>query len=291
MGFRRALKRGLKWAVEWGTALSGAGFLYCRSRTFRSGHRILTYHRVADTPQDSYTVRTDHFREHMAFLSDRFRVMDLMELVKELHEGGDSWGQSVAVTFDDGYLETATSVREILDRYSIPATIFLITGILDRDGQAPGGPYLTWDHARDLRAAGFSIGSHTVTHRSLGELNPSEIEKELETSRNRIAQELGSPPQGLSYPYGTVRDFSPRIAEAARKAGYQYAVTAIHGLNHAGCDPLTLRRTSLGQGDGPRTFRMILRGSLDPWVLVDRWGYRFQRVYDTEMGRGGLGER
>jgi peptidoglycan/xylan/chitin deacetylase (PgdA/CDA1 family) len=269
-------------------ALSGAGFLYRRSGAFRSGYRILTYHKVADKPADSYSVRTDHFREQMAFLSDHFKVTDLAWLAREVCSGGEPSDRAIAVTFDDGYRETATFVREILERYSIPATFFVVTGILDRGGQSPGGPYLTWDHARELLKAGFSIGSHTVTHRSLGQLHEHEIEEDLAVSRDRIIQELGVPPLGLSYPYGTLRDFSPFISEASRKAGYEYAVTAVHGLNHAGCDPFTLRRTSLSAGDGLRTFRMILRGNLDPWALVDRWGYRFQRAYDTEMGREGF---
>lgn len=282
---RWALKRVLKWGVEWSMELSGAGFLYRRTRAFRSGCRILTYHRVANRPQDSYTVRTDHFREQMAFLSDHYRVLDLMELVRELQSNRGESAQGVAVTFDDGYAEAATTVREILERYAIPATFFLVTSFLDRGGQAPGGPFLTWDQARELTAAGFSIGSHTVTHRSLGELNASQTKEELKTPRDRIVRELGVSPCGLSYPYGTVRDFSPLIAHAARTAGYEYAVTAVNGLNHRGCDPFTLRRTSLMAGDGPWTFRMILGGNLDPWVLVDRWAYRFQRKYDAPVGR------
>ena len=128
-----------------------------------------------------------------------------------------------------------------------------------------------------MAAAGFSIGSHTVSHRSLGRLPAAEVESELVLSRRRIEEELGAPPAALSYPYGTLRDVSSPVAALARKAGYTCAVTAIHGLNHRGTNPYWLRRTSLTAGDGLRTFKMIMKGCLDPWYLVDRWGHKIQR--------------
>ena len=274
---RRALKRAAKWSVEWASAFSGYGFMYRRSRTFVEGYRILTYHKIADRPQDSFTVRTDHFRSHMAFLADHHPVMTLADLAQRLVEGRTPEAGAVAVTFDDGYAEAATVISEILDKHRLPATFFVITGVLDNTIQFPGGPFLTWQDAREMSAAGLSIGSHTVSHRSLGEIGLADAEEELTISYRRISEELGAAPKGLSYPYGTVRDFSGDVAEIAKTVGYDYAVTGLHGLNHVRCNPYCLRRTSLTAGDGLRTFRMILKGHLDPWRLVDKWGYRLQR--------------
>jgi peptidoglycan/xylan/chitin deacetylase (PgdA/CDA1 family) len=193
---------------------------------------------------------------------------------------------SIAVTFDDGYIDARTIACETLARYGIPATFFVITGVLDGDEKRGGGPYLTWDDVKSMAAAGFAIGSHTITHSSLGEMELPMAKRELEVSRKRIREEIDSPPQAVSYPYGTVRDFSPAVAEAARKAGYECAVTAIHGLNRTGIDPFLLRRTTLTAGDGMRTFRMILKGHLDPWYWVDKWAYRFQRPRARTGGQG-----
>jgi len=273
---RWALKRGLKWAVEWGAELSGWGLLYRQNATFQRGYRILNYHKISNEPRDSFTVRTDHFRAHMAYLSDHHPVTALAELTKSLMHGEPPDPGSVAVSFDDGYLEAATVVSEILDTYSIPATFFVVTGILDGEKANPGGPYLAWSHVKSMAASGLDIGSHTVTHRSLGSLDPASVLQELRHSRNRIMEELGTAPEGVAYPYGTVRDFSPTVLHAAKTAGYLYGATAVHGLNHWGCDPFRLNRTTLMAGDGPRTFRLIMRGCLDPWRLVDRWGYALQ---------------
>jgi peptidoglycan/xylan/chitin deacetylase (PgdA/CDA1 family) len=283
MKTRWALKRVGKWMVEWGATLSGAALVYRKSGYFRTGFRILTYHGVQRIADDSYTVSVEHFRRHMEYLSDYYPVTDLLSLVDGLAGSRHLEPRSVVVTLDDGYKECATYVAEILDRYCIPATFFVSTGPLDTRETVRGRNFVSWDDLRSMTAAGFSIGSHAVSHKSLVALSPGEAEKELIVSRKRIEEELGTPPAALSYPYGTLRDVSPQVAALAVKAGYSCAVTAIHGLNHRGVDPLWLRRTSLTAGDGLRTFRMIMRGCLDAWHLVDRWGYRFQR---TEAGAG-----
>jgi len=281
MTARWALKRALKWGVEWGMALSGAGLLYRGTSSFRNGFRILTYHKVSERPENSHTLKTSDFRDQMAFLSDHHPVMRLEDLVRGITAGPIPQPRALAVTFDDGYAEAATFVGEILERFRVPATFFVVTGVLDGAVKMPGGPFLTWDQTRLVAGAGFSIGSHTVSHRSLREMPLAAAEEELSHSLGRIADELGTRPRGLSYPYGTSRDFSPAVADLARSVGYEFATTAIHGLEHAGCNPYLLHRTTITAGDGLRTFRMILKGHLDPWALVDTWGYRFQRTYDA----------
>jgi peptidoglycan/xylan/chitin deacetylase (PgdA/CDA1 family) len=274
---RWALKRAAKWSIEWASAISGYGSVYRKSRSLVKGYRILTYHKIADRPQDSFTVKTDHFRSHIAFLADNHPVMSLTDLVRGLAEGPAPESGTMAITFDDGYSEAATTIAEILDKKSLTATFFVITGVLDNTIRFPGGPFLTWQDARQMSTAGFSIGSHTVSHRSLGEISLEDVGEELTASYERITEELGEPPKGLSYPYGTIRDFTENVAQMAKSTGYEYAVTGLHGLNQMGCNPYTLRRTSLMAGDGLRTFRMILKGHLDPWRLVDEWGYYLQR--------------
>lgn len=286
MNARWILKRTAKWMLQFGMALSGAGMLYRTSAAYRNGFRILTYHGVEDDPTDSYSIKSDHFRYHMAYLSDHWHVIEMSEYVDRLIAGRDPEPNSIAVTLDDGYRESCTTVAEILQLHNIPATFFLVTDILDNGPQNPGRDFLSWSEARAMVSAGFSFGSHTVSHRSLGTLTPEQVAQELVASCKRIEEELGVRPIGISYPYGTVRDIPQDVAAQASLAGYSYGVTSLHGLNRSGMNPFLLRRTSITAGDGPRTFRMILKGNLDPWCLVDKWGYRLQRQYDSQFGPG-----
>ncbi len=286
MNVRWAVKRCLKWAVCWGTAFSGLGTFYRFTRSFRQGYRILTYHKISDWPEDSFTVKTAHFLEHAAYLSDNAEVIALGEMARRIKEGLPSSHLTVAVTFDDGYREHACTVREILEKYRIPASFFVVTGILDREGEGQNSRFINWQDARELAQGGFDIGSHTANHVSLGGLTADEVRQELVTSRSRITEELGIPPRAVSYPFGTVRDFSSLVVGAVEEAGYELAVTSVNGLNRAGSNLFTLQRTGITWGDGPQTFRMILNGNLDLWELVDRWAYRFQRSSTEKWEKG-----
>ncbi|MGC8659621.1 MAG: polysaccharide deacetylase family protein [Desulfomonilaceae bacterium] len=275
---RWLLKRALKWGVEWTTECSGSGFLYRNSEYFKTGYRILTYHRIETNPTDSHSLKIQHFRDHIAFLKDHYPVVSMAEMVLGIQGINKIADGSVAITFDDGYAEAAGIVAEILDNFGVTASFFVITGVLDGKQKGyPGANYLTWDAIKQLKKGGFLIGSHTVTHRSLGGLTPPSVQLELEESFNRLEEELGVSPDGLSYPFGTYRDFSSNVISAAIDCKYPYAVTAIHGLNHAGDDLFTLQRTTITAGDGLNTFKMIMKGALDPWRFVDKWAYRLQR--------------
>ena len=51
-------------------------------------------------------------------------------MVEELHNPS-AQGQSVVVTFDDGYLGTYTDAFPVLKEYGIPATVYLIAGSVE----------------------------------------------------------------------------------------------------------------------------------------------------------------
>lgn len=264
--------------------LSGAGFVYRKSSLFREGCRILAYHGVMADPNDSYAVSNDHFKSHMAFLSDNFRILDLAKLAQDLKAGAKPEENCIAVTFDDGYKECGNYVAETLDRYEIPATFFVVTDIIDGKTKISDREFLSWRDVKAMADAGLSFGSHTAGHRSLGILSPDEVMRELTDSGRRIQEEIGTFPAGLAYPYGTIRDFSVDIARAAENAGYAYAATAVNGLNYVGGHPYMLRRTTLTAGDGLHTFRMIVNGCLDPWRAVDLWATRLQRPTSGGLG-------
>jgi peptidoglycan/xylan/chitin deacetylase (PgdA/CDA1 family) len=98
------------------------------------GALILGYHRVADVTHDEYEVcvTPNHFAEQMEALSKYIHPLSLNKLVQYLKEGSVP-PRSVAVTFDDGYADNLYEAKPVLEKYAIPATIFVCTGYAGKE--------------------------------------------------------------------------------------------------------------------------------------------------------------
>jgi peptidoglycan/xylan/chitin deacetylase (PgdA/CDA1 family) len=105
---------------------------WVRSR-FVDGALILGYHRIAEYLHDPFgiCVTPQHFSEQMEILSQNAGAISLQELVHDLEERTLP-KRAVAVTFDDGYADTLYQAKPLLERYQIPATVFVASGYLDR---------------------------------------------------------------------------------------------------------------------------------------------------------------
>ncbi len=100
-------------------------------RTTRAKFAVLCYHHVGSEGIPFYsTVAVEVFEAQMRFLRKRYRVVSLEQLCREL-EDPQSAGQAVAVTFDDGYRDVYTQAFPILERYAIPATVFVTVAAVE----------------------------------------------------------------------------------------------------------------------------------------------------------------
>ena len=79
----------------------------------------------------------------MALVAEDYRPVALSELVTGLSRGRVP-DRSVAITFDDGYVDNLEYGLPVLERLGVPATIYVATGYIGSD--AP----FWWDEAEDL---------------------------------------------------------------------------------------------------------------------------------------------
>jgi peptidoglycan/xylan/chitin deacetylase (PgdA/CDA1 family) len=98
---------------------------------------------------------------------------------------------------------------------------------------------LTWDQAREMDQAGIEIGSHTVTHPILPNVDDEQLRHELVDSRSKLEHELRRPVTLFCYPNGS---YDERVEAAVREAGYKVAVTTIPRLNDQQSDLHALAR-------------------------------------------------
>ncbi|MGB8800444.1 MAG: polysaccharide deacetylase family protein [Candidatus Acidiferrales bacterium] len=113
----------------------------------------------------------------------------------------------MAITFDDGPNPGVTpSLLELLERYKVTATFFLIGR---RVRAFPG-------LAREIASRGHAIGNHTETHSSLTFLSAGRIAEELQRCDDAIMEATGKSPRWMRPPFGYR---SPLLDSIVRRRG------------------------------------------------------------------------
>lgn len=185
---------------------------------------ILMYHRVEPATHDKYDstrVSPSIFERQMEFLKVHgYRVIPLADLARQIAAGKPVPPKTVVLTFDDGTLDNFRYAFPVLKRMGFPATIFMITENIGREG------WLGEEDLRILDESGIAIESHTVSHAFLPEKSDAEIIRELTESKKRLESLLGRPVELFSYPAGGV---TPNIQRLVSAAGYKAAVTTNYG--------------------------------------------------------------
>ncbi|MEO6593990.1 MAG: polysaccharide deacetylase family protein, partial [Planctomycetota bacterium] len=123
--------------------LTDASWIYWqliqRSQMLRGSLSILTYHRVCEAHDHEFLqaggvpfVTPKVFAEQVAYLADaRFDVVSLDEALQRRARGERFARRTIAITFDDGYLDNLEAAR-VLHRAGLPATLFVATDCLRR---------------------------------------------------------------------------------------------------------------------------------------------------------------
>src|SRR5918999_469587 len=95
---------------------------------------ILLYHRIAEVASDPWSlcVTPRHFAEHLEVLAKQGYAMRLERVARTL--GGRGLPHRAAViTFDDGYVDNLWNAKPLLERFDLPATVFVTTGNINQD--------------------------------------------------------------------------------------------------------------------------------------------------------------
>lgn len=104
----------------------GSGRLWPKwQRVWQPKFLILGYHRVGTEGVPLFSrLSPEEFEAQLCFLKQHYRIVSLDELWRELQDPQTSH-QAAAITFDDGYRDVYTCAFPILQKYRIPATVFL----------------------------------------------------------------------------------------------------------------------------------------------------------------------
>ena len=201
---------------------------------------ILSYHRIGPWRNDQApTVSAQTFERHLQWLADwRYRILSLGALIRLLER---RW--------------------PLLQRYRIPATLFVIPSRVGRPG------FTTWRQVAEMAEDGVLIGSHTMHHTYLPLVSADRLVEEIVEAKRSIEVSLGRPIHYLSYPLG---GFSATIQAAVRQAGYRGACTTNRAWFRRGMDPFALRRIKMTERDAnPLRFQAKVSGYYELFRRLD----------------------
>ena len=192
---------------------------------------ILTYHRTGGPAA---------FQAQLEGLMDAgLTPVSFEHLVAAIEGWAELPDKAFVVSFDDGWLDQIDGALPVLEALRVPAVFFVLPGF-DRHGQG----HMTLADIQTVRAAGVTVGSHTINHADLPPLyrtNLGAAQAEVVESRQWLEADIDGVDY-FAYPLGR---FDPDVTALVAAAEYRAAVTTVPGIVHNLDRLFELRRVGL----------------------------------------------
>lgn len=172
---------------------------------------ILQYHHVSNTTPKSTSITPQQFEKHLQYLKDnQFKVVALSTLVDGIKAQKNLPDKSVAITFDDAYIDILTHAKPLLDKFGFPYTIFVNPAIINRNEKKALSHSLSWQQLKAMADEGVIIANHGLEHNSMARTPEGVTQSDwlkqqselLTESENIIKEKTGQSWRYFAYPYG-----------------------------------------------------------------------------------------
>lgn len=220
---------------------------------------VLAYQRFVEKVRRPDTEITPaEFEGQMQALKDQgITVISLEDFQSWRHGQKSIPKHSALITIDDGYSTAYGVAWPVLKKFGYPFTMFIYTDYV-RGGPKAGGGSLSWEQLAEMRDAGVSIQSETLSHADLrkkkARVTDSAYDQwlwsELHDSRTVLEDHLGIKVTALALPYGAAND---HVREVAAKAGYEMLFT-VNGEKIGFGTPEGALGRYMVQGNQPKIF-------------------------------------
>lgn len=222
---------------------------------------VLLYHQIGEivyshSNLDCFCL-VGNFYEQMKYLkNNNYRVIGLNEALSSLHGHNTLDRPAVVLTFDDGDISFLELALPILQEFKFPSVVFAVSGLLGQHTQwvkEPKNrmPIMSAVQLQSLAMSLVEIGSHSVTHSRLNQLNEKEIWQELHDSKLHLEDIIGNEVGSFAYPHGGYND---TVLHTIRAVGYRCAVTCKSDQAHNAPSVFEIPRKYITYQDNMETF-------------------------------------
>jgi peptidoglycan/xylan/chitin deacetylase (PgdA/CDA1 family) len=187
----------------------------------------------------------------------------------------------VTTSWDDGHALDA-KLADLLHSCGCPGTFY----VAPLSHEIPRAHRLSHAALGDLSTR-FEVGSHTLTHPKLTEIDPARAEGEITDGKRAVEDIIGGPVTSFCYPYGA---YHQEHVAMVRRAGFRVGRTTRRFSVEASPDPLQMSTTTHAaryKADGLRVVRL----TASPPNIVRtwrNWDILARRVFQGVYERGGV---
>ena len=94
-------------------------------------HRVLPDEKIKEDLDLGLAVSCSNFEKQIKTLKSKYKIVSIDELINNLREGINKF--MIAITFDDGYKDNLSCALPILEKYQVPASIYVTTSFLEKN--------------------------------------------------------------------------------------------------------------------------------------------------------------
>lgn len=206
---------------------------------------VLMYHCISKGNNYLFVPPEQFENQLVSLQKSGYTTITATELLSSWEKGTILPKKPVLLTFDDGYEDNFTNAFPILKKHHAKATIFIVTGAVDRPN------YLSWEQLREMNKSGLvDLESHTVHHHNTRLISDEYFRTELVESKRALESHLNKKIVIFAFPYGESKRSSAMIL---KQTGYHIAFSTTKGLAHYPEGKYKLKRLEVYAQDSATT--------------------------------------
>lgn len=234
---------------------------------------VLMYHSVGSNCSP-YSVSKAEFHRQIDYVVKNYRVVSLGGVLDFLEGKRKLPQKSVAITFDDGYLDNYANAYPYLKKNRLPATIFIATDYVQEEMYLGNSylPMLGWDQIVMMSDNNIDFGAHTATHSDLSRMDYRSAKREIVVSKAEIEKRIGKEVISFAYPFGR---YKGDIVDLVRHQGFRCAFGG-GGLIRKDANKFAIHRVEVKRSTSFAMFKMRLTIAMDWYLKLEQ---TFKRAF------------